>query len=68
MFLYSLNIYFSDLQKASKELCIIEGNLLVYESMKSFDGTAPGSEQAAKTYIMKMKPRVKALKLKLHLI
>ena len=51
MFLHDINIYFSGLQRASKELSIIEGNLLVYGSMKSFDGTALGSEQAAKAYM-----------------
>ena len=65
MFLHDLNIYFSELQRLSKELDCIEGN--VYESMKNFNGTAKGSEQAAKKYISKMKPRLKELKLKLRI-
>jgi len=67
VFLHDINIYFSELQRASKELSIIEGNLWVYESMKSFDGTAPGSEQAAKVYMVKMKPRLKELREKLRI-
>jgi len=66
MSLYDINTYFSELQRASKEIDIIEGNLWVYESMKSFDGTAPGSEQAAKDYMAKTKPRLKLLRAKLR--
>ena len=66
MFIEPLNDYFRYLHKASLELEIIETNLSVYAGMKSFDGTTLGAEQAAKTYIEAMRPRIIALKLILN--
>jgi len=61
MFLHDLNMYFLDLQRASKELDCPQDNLWLYESMSSFDGTAAGSERAAKSWMKKAKPRIKSL-------
>lgn len=57
-----LNKYFSVLQEISRKIDIIEGNLSVYESMSNFNGTAEGSEQAAKNYMISIKPKLEELK------
>lgn len=62
MLLHTLNKYFSALERASNQIDIIEGNLSVYEIMSNFKGTAKGSEQAAKKYIAKAKPKLVKLK------
>ena len=62
MIMRELNKYFSELQRISMNVDIIECNLSVYEMMTNFNGTAEGSEKAAKRYIAEIKPRLKELK------
>ena len=54
--------YYKKLEQASHKLMVIEANLSVYAGMTTWEGTAPGSEVAAKHYIERTAPIVKELR------
>ena len=60
-----LKDYFSDLEKLSKTIDTIEGNLYICENI-SFEGTAKGSEEAAIKFVKHAKPKLEQLKEKLN--